>query len=200
MQGPHGSGKCQEGASPRGTRDCPRVAVTLSCLGGVEGTVHSPGTGRVSALSRCSGIPRLGLVTCGRVGERRGDEPRGWEWGWTELSDEAEERPKRWARGWERNMGPETQNVDLGGGQGRVAGDLETTRGALRPRTALTVVWSVRAVGPRAGGGPLPLFTQGLSQLLGDAAQTRSGPSTTARPPRPVLLVGVRLPTWWPLV
>lgn len=70
MQGPHGSGKCQEAASPRGIRDRPRVAVTLSRLGGLEGTVHSPGARRVSALSRCSGIPRLGLVTCGHGGER----------------------------------------------------------------------------------------------------------------------------------
>lgn len=158
MQGPHGSGKCQEAASPQGIRDRPRVAVTLSCLGGLEGTVHSPGARRVSALSRCSGIPRLGLVTCGHGGERSGDEPRAWEWGWTEPCDEAEERPKRWARGWERNMGPEIQNVDLGRrgewrGAWRPHGG-PSARGRPRLRSGLCVRSALELVASRCLSSP----------------------------------------------
>lgn len=147
-------------------------------------------------MSRCSGIPSLGLVTSGEGG---GDQLGAREWGWKELSDETEERPKGWARGWERNMGPEIQNVDLG--EGGVAGSLETAQGAVCPRTALTVVWSVRAVGPLAGGKPLPFFTKVVSRLLADVSQTCSMPHTTALPLWPALLVvGVCLVPWWHVV
>ncbi|KAF5911395.1 hypothetical protein HPG69_012469, partial [Diceros bicornis minor] len=50
----------------------------------------------------------------GREGRRSGDQSSVWEWGRKELADEAQERPERGALEWQRNMGPETENVDLG--------------------------------------------------------------------------------------
>nr|XP_005614698.2 uncharacterized protein LOC102149235 isoform X1 [Equus caballus] len=84
------------------------AAVTRPCLDAAAGGRRRPQPGGKGVR-----LARITIRTGGREGRRSGDEICAWEWGGKELSDEAEERPKRRARGWQRNMGPETENVRL---------------------------------------------------------------------------------------
>lgn len=154
-------------------------SITLpACLGGLQGTAHSPGgeRGRGAGAQRSPGL----ITTSGHGGET--DQTGAWG-GLDRLSEEAEGRPNPPARRWERSLGPESRNGDVGAQSAqKVVFCLGTT---------LTGGKAGGAAGPLAAGSlhlscRMPL-TRRVSQRLGPV------PGSTLLP-RPVF-AGVRGPS-----